>query len=254
MMLRLLALALGIALLGPGAPGARAEIDGHGPDSWRVTGVAGDDMLNARMGPGTRYKVIERFAPNERGLEQITCVPFYALRHSMEMSEAEIAALPSRWCLMRSADMTRAGWVSARYIAPDDREVAPAPSAGGADPVSEAQSLVRGLYAAFEGAQTRAENPFLWPEAEKYFFDDVVPMMAGQGADVLYDAQDFQGEVTRIAPDHDQPMLRGMVTINVDFTNWGRAGRAVFRLRADTSRPGAPVRIFRIEIGDTQYP
>jgi len=32
----------------------RAEIDGHGPDAWRVTGVAPDDVLNAWMGPGIR--------------------------------------------------------------------------------------------------------------------------------------------------------------------------------------------------------
>ena len=31
------------------APTARAEIDGHGPDAWRVNGVGADDHLNARM-------------------------------------------------------------------------------------------------------------------------------------------------------------------------------------------------------------
>src|SRR5690606_9481160 len=47
---------------------AHAEIDGHGPDAWRVTGVAAQDTLNARMGPGTSYPVIETFAQDERGM------------------------------------------------------------------------------------------------------------------------------------------------------------------------------------------
>ena len=45
---------------------ASAEIDGHGPDAWRVTGVAADDVLNARVGPGTGYPVIDSFAHDAR--------------------------------------------------------------------------------------------------------------------------------------------------------------------------------------------
>lgn len=243
------------ALLALAAPAAQAEIDGHGPDSWRVTGVAADDVLNARMGPGTGYKVIETFAPDERGLELITCVPFYTLHHYMEMSEAQINALPPRWCLMRGADMQRAGWVAQRFITPDDQEAALPLSPGQIDPlIDSAQSLVRDLYEAFERSETQADNPFMLPEADRYFFADVVPLMAGHGMDVLYGAQDFQGEVTRIAPDPDQPMLRGMITINVDFTNWGEDQRVAFRLRADTARPDAPLRIFRIDYDHESFP
>ena len=72
---------------------AHAEIDGHGPDAWRVTGVAADDVLNARMGPGTNYPVIETFAHDERGMQQITCVPFFAPGHYMATSQAQIDAL-----------------------------------------------------------------------------------------------------------------------------------------------------------------
>src|SRR5690606_21112186 len=108
--------------LGVSPAAAQTDLDGHGPDAWRVTGVAPGDVLNARMGPGTQYPVIETFAHNERDLRQITCVPFYGITHFMAMSEAERAALPPRWCLMRHADLMRAGWVAQRYLTPDDTE------------------------------------------------------------------------------------------------------------------------------------
>lgn len=96
-----------------------AEIDGHGPDAWRVTGVAADDVLNMRMGPGTNYRVIDRLAPNARGLHQVTCVPLLIQPYANALSDAERAALPQRWCLMRSSDLTQSGWVAQRFLAED---------------------------------------------------------------------------------------------------------------------------------------
>lgn len=119
------------------ASSAQAEIDGHGPDAWRVIGVSANDVLNARMGPGTSYRVIETFAHNERGMQQITCVPFYTAAHSMAMSEAQIKALPPRWCLMRNRSMSKAGWVAARFLKEDGlapiKESQTAPDMTGAD-------------------------------------------------------------------------------------------------------------------------
>ena len=37
-----------------------------GPDAWRVVGVASDDVLNARIGPGTAYFVIDALAHDAR--------------------------------------------------------------------------------------------------------------------------------------------------------------------------------------------
>lgn len=240
---------------------AHAEIDGHGPDAWRVTGVASDDVLNARMGPGTEYKVIEHFAPNERGMQQVTCVPYYTLGHFSSMTEAERNALPSRWCLMRSQDLTKAGWVAQRFITPDDVEMVADPVA--ADPVDDvsgdplimgAADLVRDLYRSFDNMRSEADNPFSAANAHRYFFADLVPQVQGRGGDLLYDAQDFDGEVTRIAPDPDQPMFRGMITINADFTNFGQRKQAVFHLRADTDQPDAPFRIFSISHDEWGFP
>lgn len=123
------ALALCILLAGPTA---RADLDGHGPDAWRVTGVAAGDVLNARMGPGTDYAVITTFAPGERGLQQVTCVPLVPQATWMQMTKTQRNALPQPWCLMRSPDRVRAGWVARRYLGEDTRATgaaAPAPAA-----------------------------------------------------------------------------------------------------------------------------
>ncbi len=240
------------------APAARADIDGHGPDAWRVTGVAANDVLNVRMGPGTDYPVIETFAPNERGLQQITCVPYYTAAHYSAMTAAQIEALPPRWCLMRDADMRRAGWVAQRFITPDDAESPAAAAIGGqdnppmtGDPMLDAaQSLVRDLYAThLRGLSGQGGSPLESPLSDRYFTAEIIDYIeSGQlGADPLFDGQDFDGELMRIAPDPDIPMLRGMITINADHINFGRPARTVLYLRADPERPGAPLRIFLIE-------
>lgn len=249
---------------------AQAEIDGHGPDGWRVTGVSVNDVLNARMGPGTNYPVIETFAHNERNMQQITCVPFYTAAHFMEMSEAQIAALPQRWCLMRDAAMHKAGWVAQRYITPEgeDDDIAPRtppaqpahePYAAdpGLDPVAQAEDLVREVYARqFQSESSGLPSAFEPSTAPNYFTQDIVSWLASGniGAHPLYGAQDFDGTIGEPTADPDQPMLRGMITINVDFTNFGQPQRAVFYLRADTTKAGSPLRIFRVEHDGWSYP
>ncbi|MGB3387427.1 MAG: hypothetical protein WBA88_05530 [Pseudaminobacter sp.] len=257
------------------ASSAQAEIDGHGPDAWRVTGVSANDVLNARMGPGTSYRVIETFAHNERGMQQITCVPFYTAAHYTAMSDAQIRALPPRWCLMRNRSMSKAGWVAQRFITPDQTDAAPdrdarpavkpaselrpAPSAAtpDIDPIAQAQDLVREIYEreflAEGGGAASAFDPSV---AHNYFTEDIVAWLASGdiGAHPLYGAQDFDGTLGEPMPDPDQSMLRGMITINVDFTNFGQRQRAVFYLRADPTKPGAPLRIFRVEHDGWSYP
>jgi hypothetical protein len=243
------------------APATHAEIDGHGPDAWRITGVSPGDTLNARMGPGTSYPVIERFPHNERNLQQITCVPFYTAAHFSAMSEAQIEALPPRWCLMRDVTMRKAGWVAQRFITPDNGDaeprVADTPKAVSNDGmVAEAQSIIRNLYDAYARSEKKQEaDPLRHPSADRYFTADIVALLSsGQlQAHPLYGAQDFDGRITRIAPDPDET-IRGMVTVNVDFINFGQRQRAVYRLRADTTRSDAPLRIFMVEHHGWSYP
>ena len=233
---------------------AFAEIDGHGPDAWRVTGVADTDVLNARMGPGTEYPVIDGFAANERGMQQITCVPLLIDGVHAKLSKAEHEALPPRWCLMRSADLVKAGWVAQRFITPD--HTTPSETTGG-DIVAEATSLVRRLYEAQAKAdRDQGPEPVFGNMASEFFSADVVDYLhSGQiGAHPLYGAQDFDGEILRIEPDGDKPMFRGMITINVDFRNFDQPQRAVFSLRSDTTRPDAAVRIFHVEHDGWELP
>lgn len=263
--------ALAVAALGIAVSAAKAEIDGHGPDAWRVTGVASNDVLNARMGPGTNYPVIETFAYNERNMKQITCVPFYTTAHYTAMTQAQISALPSRWCLMRNKAMSKAGWVAQRYITPEGSEpiattkkspsaqpvhepYAPDPDI---NPVSQAQDLVREIYERqFQSENSNLPSAFDPKVSHHYFTDDIIAWLASGnvGAHPLYGAQDFDVILDEPMPDPDQPMLRGMITINVDFTNFGKPQRVVFYLRADTTKPSAPLRVFRVEHDGWSYP
>lgn len=256
-------------------PAAQAEIDGHGPDAWRVTDVSPSDVLNARMGPGTSYPVIETFAHNERGMQQITCVPFYTPAHYSAMTQAQINALPPRWCLMRNKEMSKAGWVAQRYITPDDQVSSAVTttvsrsrprqpetrhtdvSGSGDDLIAAARDLVRELYERQFQSDNNGQPSGLDPDlADNYFTSDIVAWLtSGQvAAHPLYGAQDFDGTVEEPMPDPDQPMLRGMITINVDFTNFGQNQRAIFYLRADTTRNNSPLRIFRVEHDGWSYP
>lgn len=266
----ILAAALGGLVL---AAPAVADLDGHGPDAWQVTGVAADDVLNARMGPGTQYQVIDRFMPGERGLLQVTCVPLVTFTIFTEMSEAERAALPSRWCLMRSSDLSRAGWVNAAYLQEDGGtpyiDKAPAQgasatpttsgatqidlaAAAGDDDLQDAMMLVAQLYSDFASSRSMADSPF-YGRAAEYFSSWVQPNLAGHGADILYNAQDFDGEVLRIYPDPHQPHIQGFMTVHVDYVNFGQMNRATYGLRRDTGQSGSPVRIIRVEHPDWTF-
>ncbi|MFA7670083.1 MAG: hypothetical protein WCX93_12105 [Burkholderiaceae bacterium] len=255
---------LAVAALMFAAATAHAELDGHGPDAWQVTDIAPADVLNVRMGPGSNYPVIETFPHNERGLQQITCVPFYTAAHYTAMTQAQINALPPRWCLMRNASMSKAGWVAQRYITPDDTAKAPAaPEEQAAHPdtsnqmIAEAENLVRDLYDRHaRSEQGQGQDPLQSRLAGDYFTSDIVAQLqaGGFGAHPLYGTQDFDGRVTRIAADSDQPMMRGMITINVDFTNFGQSQRAVHLLRVDTTAANRRLRIFRVEHDGWSYP
>lgn len=238
------------------ASSAQAEIDGHGPDAWRVGGVTVNDVLNARMGPGTNYPVIATFAHDERGMQQITCVPFYTAAHYTAMTDAQKKALPQRWCLMRNKSMSKAGWVAQRFIMPDDGE--PDRQDASADPqLGYAEAFVGELYERYDLAQLGAgADPLRPPMAADFFTADIVAFLTSGRvqAHPLYGAQDFDVAVHEPRADLERPVLRGMITINVDFTNFGKKQRAIFYLRADTTKAGSPLRIFRVEHDGWSYP
>ena len=120
--------------------------------------------------------------------------------------------------------------------------------------IDYARGLVAMLYEYDDQALGRSP---LDPDAREHFFSsNFVSALHSQppGADLLIGAQDFQGSTSEPVPDPDQPMFRGMITINVKIENFGQAHTAVFRLRGDTTLPDAPLRIFRIEHDGWSYP
>lgn len=240
-------------------------LDAHGPDAWRVVDVAPNDVLNVRMGPGTDYPVFASFAHNERGLVLETCVPLVSREQLADMTAAEQAALPPRWCLMRAADRPASGWsiptrgwVVARYLAGDSGTAIAAASTENeertgqtiTDQIPAAEALVRELYSAHAMAlRGGGHSPLQLPRARDFFSDNVASQVdPGRfGADPLYDGQDYEISNLRIAADPDEPVFRGMITIHADFHNFGHPLRVSFYLRPDTERAGNPLLIFRIE-------
>lgn len=233
----------GVALLLVGSGSAWAEADG--PDAWRVVDVAPDDLLNVRMGPGTEYPVIGRFSHDARGLQQVTCVPLLKAPYYFQMTEAQLDALPPRWCLMQSADRSLEGWVAQRYLM-EDHELDGEPPRAAQDVSVEAERLVQRLYddhlRALGGGSTGPLDParvgdfFTAPLAARIVRD-------GLQVDPLLDAQDAEITDLQVALDREQPMFRGMITVNADFRNFGYPRRAVVLLRVEE---GAP-RVIRIE-------
>ena len=70
--------------------------DGHIPGLFKVTGVASDDTLNVRRGPGTGYEILGAFPPDRRDIE--------------------INALSDNGKWGRTNFNDEAGWVSMRFL------------------------------------------------------------------------------------------------------------------------------------------
>lgn len=88
-----LALASSIAVL-PDA--ARAQM---GPDYWQVTGVAQNDHLNIRGGPGTSNRIVA-IAPNGAVFRNLGC-----------RGEGN-----GRWCHLETPDGSTSGWAAGRFL------------------------------------------------------------------------------------------------------------------------------------------
>ncbi|WP_284486385.1 SH3 domain-containing protein [Sedimentitalea xiamensis] len=70
-----------------------------GPDYWKVSGVASDDYLNIRSGPGTGYRVLAR-APNGAVFRNLGCR----------------GTGNDRWCHLETPDGTVTGWAAGRFL------------------------------------------------------------------------------------------------------------------------------------------
>ncbi|MEF2554442.1 SH3 domain-containing protein [Aurantimonas sp. A2-1-M11] len=230
----------------------QAQMDGHGPDAWQVTGVAPNDMLNVRTGPGTGHLVIGAVAPDAKGLRMVTCVPFLTRQAYRDLTETQRANLPPRWCLIESPDLVTMGWVSANYLQEDA-------SAGrlDLDPlVAEGVALVRRLYdRQFDAGDADTEGPLHPSAARAYFFPDGVARLAqGVQADPLFGTQDADVTDLQVAPAPERAMFRGMISVHATFRNFGHPQRAVFRLRVDGARDPPALRVMRVEHEGWTFP
>ncbi|MWD29669.1 hypothetical protein E0K89_019495 [Aquicoccus sp. SCR17] len=124
-------------------------------------------------------------------MEEITCVQFFTMAHYSAMSDAEIEALPPRWCLMRAADMGKAGWVAQRYLIAEGYEPVATPAADTDE--APGGEMIR-----------EAHDP---ANAGIFFSADVVAAMQATPlqADPIYGAHDFGGSVSVPSPDPHTP-------------------------------------------------
>lgn len=106
------ALAVMLGLVATGVAVAEAD----GPDSFRVVGVAKDDVLNLRQEPSAAAMIIGRIPPDATGLRNLGCRGGQSLAEWQAASEAErAAAVFRRWCRVEYRGTT--GWVAGRFLA-----------------------------------------------------------------------------------------------------------------------------------------
>ena len=105
------ALALAVLLL----PSV-ASPEASGPDFFRVTGVALDDVLNIRAGAGVDHAKIGEIPPGADGVRNLGCVGGLNFEDwQSATAEKRAAAARTRWCQIEY-EGTR-GWVAGRYLA-----------------------------------------------------------------------------------------------------------------------------------------
>lgn len=229
---------------------SQVEADGHGPDAWKVTGVASNDVLNMRMGPGTDYPVTDAYAHDANGIQLITCVPLISFEQSTAMSETDRANLPPRWCLTTDATEQKLGWVAARFLM-EGQISQQSRSAPETDPVKTAVALVERLYASHDlYLRGHGPSPFEPPLSDAFFFKadlgKVATAVRTAGADPLYNAQDTDIDRFEVMPDAQVPVRQGSITVWATFYNFGQPQKVGFSLRSDFAREGTKIRIMRL--------
>lgn len=87
-----------------------------GPDSWKVTGVAANDVLNVRAQPNASSPIVGTVPPDGRGLANLGCTGIPDFAQWQRLSErAKRNAGAQRWCRVRYRDTE--GWVRGKFLA-----------------------------------------------------------------------------------------------------------------------------------------
>ena len=103
-----------VLILAPGF--ARAEADG--PDRFRVTGVAANDVLNLRAAPNPKAAKVGVIPPKANCIRNLGCQGGVSFQDYAMLSPAQqkqrLRQHP-RWCRVEYRGIT--GWAAGRYLA-----------------------------------------------------------------------------------------------------------------------------------------
>ncbi len=94
-----------------------ASATADGPDFYRVTGVADDDVLNIRARPDSHAEKLGEIPPDGTCLRNLGCQGGLTFQEFTELSKARQAARLKenpRWCRIEYQGVT--GWVAGRYL------------------------------------------------------------------------------------------------------------------------------------------
>ncbi|MBX2868846.1 MAG: SH3 domain-containing protein [Acidiferrobacterales bacterium] len=108
-MIRIVILAISLFFHGP----LYAEADG--PDAWQVYGIEENSVLNMRLGPSTKFRVVGKLRANSTDLENLGCFPEFSSIEWESFSQKERQlVVDMRWCKIRYRQTT--GWVYGKYL------------------------------------------------------------------------------------------------------------------------------------------
>jgi len=159
--LRARAVAMALALIAVFAPAFRAQADADGPDVFRVTGVAADDVLNIRLEPDPGAPKIGEIPPNGDGIRNLGCQGGLSFAEWQAATpEQRAAAQRARWCRIAYGGVQ--GWVAGRFLAegtaPAEPDSAPGSLAAAPGAASDYMSVkgMTGTLNVRAGPSTRA--------------------------------------------------------------------------------------------------
>lgn len=112
-MLRLAIIASVVATAWPLAAGEHAPEPGW---TYRVVDVAADDVLNVREQPGTAAPIVATLPPDDTGL---------SVTGARNAEHDDTFGPGTWWEILHEEAPGGAGWVNARFLAPDDPEAEP---------------------------------------------------------------------------------------------------------------------------------
>lgn len=86
-----------------------------GPDHYRIHGVASNDSLNVRSGPGLGFSVIGELPYNAEGVQSLDQVPVHLCDGNVPLNSFEKS---NRWSKISwsSSERDIFGWVKSRFL------------------------------------------------------------------------------------------------------------------------------------------